>query len=85
MDKIRKENRTIRQLRKIEIGLFTDILEDFGEFSGEMFQAMLGIQTEGNGYSAMYLKEKRSRFLGDPGFLLACWSCNKNGFNCLSE
>lgn len=46
-----------------------------------MFQAMLGIQTEGNGSSAMYLKEETPRFLGDPGFCLPAGVATKMAFN----
>ena len=48
IDKMGKERGTVIELWQIAIGLFPDIAEQYGEFSGEMLQVMLGVPIEVN-------------------------------------
>jgi len=61
-----KETGTIIELWQMAIGLFPDIVEQYGEFSSEMLQVMLGIPIESKGSSITEFKEGSLKSEGVP-------------------
>lgn len=64
--KMGKETGTMIELWQMAIGLFPEIVEQYGEFSSEMLQVMLGIPVEAKGSSITELNERSLKSEGEP-------------------
>jgi hypothetical protein len=62
-----KKTGTIVELWQVAVGLFPDVVEQYGEFSGEMLQVMLGVPIVGRGKCISQPPEKQSRVSAETG------------------